>query len=301
MNPILPAYRTVNICYATNDAYAKYMMISLYSLMCNSSATRYYDVIVLSHDISNVYYEQAAKLMEHFPNFKVRFVDMTFFHHYVENKMSYYITPETNYRLAILGDLFRNYDKMLYLDCDVIVEDDVAKLFDTDLGDYALGGCIMIESIYLALSKKALFYKNAPINITNYFKNIVEIEHHENYINAGVALFNLNKCRSLVTLDDALNFLNSRELIYNDQDVLNKLFNNSMKLLDIRWNYTINIPQYANSIKPKIREKYEPLLRDKPGIIHFVSINKPWKGPCPLHEHFHHYEDLFNEFMITHD
>ncbi len=49
-----------------------------------------------------------------------------------------HITKAAFYRLRI-PSLLHNYDKVLYLDCDVIVRDDVTKLWEYDIEKYDVG------------------------------------------------------------------------------------------------------------------------------------------------------------------
>ena len=131
MQSIKPA--CVNICCACNDNYAPPLAVCLYSLLCNADKSRLYDIVVLHSDISNESREQLLRVGGLFPNCTLRLVDMTEFHERVKGCSGSYITAETNYRLAILGELFSEYDRVLYLDCDTIVEGDISQLFDTDL------------------------------------------------------------------------------------------------------------------------------------------------------------------------
>ena len=123
----------VNICCACNDNYAPPLAVCLYSLLCNADKSRLYDIVVLHSDISNESREHLLRVGGLFPNCTLRLVDMTEFHERVKGCSGSYITAETNYRLAILGELFAQYDRVLYLDCDAIVEGDISQLFDTDL------------------------------------------------------------------------------------------------------------------------------------------------------------------------
>ena len=51
MQPIVPAFSPVNICFATNGGYAPYLAVSLYSLLCNADKSRLYDIVVLCNDV----------------------------------------------------------------------------------------------------------------------------------------------------------------------------------------------------------------------------------------------------------
>ena len=287
----------IAVCYASDENYAPYMTVSIYSLMCNADKSRQYEIIILHRELSEQSKDKLLRLAEKFPNFTVRFADMSAVHDSVKDRISSYITAATNYRLFLPGEDFREYDRMVYIDSDTIVEGDISELYDTDLGEKAIGAAEMVEARHFIRTKKALFYEGQPYNFADYCTKILEIKHIKNYFNAGVILFDLKRCRKLTSDKAAVELLNRKKWIYNDQDTLNILFNDSVKMLDLKWNYTQNIEQYCTSPKPKIRELFRDAHRIGYGIIHFISGQKPWKADVPLGEHYHKYEKQLQEVI----
>ena len=171
MQSIKPAFSPVNICCACDENYAKPLAVCLYSLLCNADKSRLSDIVILHSDISPESQKPLLKLAEHFPCCSIRLVDMMDFRESVKDCTHSYITAETNYRLAILGELFSEYDRVLYLDCDTIVEGDISELFDTDLCGNAVGGAKAVDIGILRCSKKGFFIDNYLYNI--YEKNSV--------------------------------------------------------------------------------------------------------------------------------
>ena len=119
----------------------------------------------------------------------------------------------------------------------------------------------------------------------------------ENYFNAGVIHFDLKRCRKLTSHKTAVELLNSKKWHYNDQDTLNILFNESVKMLDLKWNYTNNIEQFCDSRKPTTRELYSDMRGTEYGVIHFISGQKPWNSDVILGEHYHRYEEKLQEVI----
>ena len=221
---------------------------------------------------------------------------MSDFHESVKDRHSSYITAETNYRLAILGELFGNYDRVLYLDCDIIVEGDVSELFDTDLCKNAVGGAEAMDIRVFMQTKRAFFIDDYPYNFKDYAEKFMGITHIERYFNAGVTLFDLKKCRELTSAEEAVELLNRRKWIFNDQDVLNMLFNESIFMLDIKWNYTTNIELGYND--PQVHKQFSDCYRREYGIIHYTSPNKPWNSDPPLEKHYRKYEKKLREEIL---
>ena len=293
MQPIVPAFSPVNICFAANGTYAPYLAVSLYSLLCNADKSRLYDIIVLCNDVPEESLERLRRIAAMFECCSLRFVDMSDFHMSVRDRHSSYITAETNYRLAILGELFSNYDRVLYLDCDTIVTGDISELYDTDLGGNAVGGAEAIDVRIFMHTKKSYFIDDYPYNFGGYAGKFMGIHHLERYFNAGVTLFDLKKCREITSADEAVELLNRRKWVYNDQDVLNMLFKDSVCMLDIKWNYTVNIESaYADAVMRKI---VSDCYRTEYGIIHYIGIRKPRNSKTPLDGYYHKYEKNLQE------
>ena len=299
MQPIAPAFSPVNICFACDDNYAPHLAVALYSLLCNANSDRFYDIIILFREISEENKERITRTGGLFPHCSVRFVNVSEFHDSVKDRVGSYITAATNYRLFLLGELFGKYDRMLYLDCDIIVTGDISELFDTDLGGKSIAAAKMAEARYYIRSKKAIFFEGMPYNFTDYCQKILEIRHMENYFYAGVILFDLKRCRKLTSHKAAVELLNSKKWRYNDQDTLNILFNDSVKMLDLKWNYTNNIEQFCSSPKPSIRELYSDARRTDYGVIHYASGKKPWNADVPLGEHYHKYNEKLQEVLYN--
>ena len=288
---------TVTLCYASNENYAPHMAVSIYSLMFNADRSRQYEIIILHNNISEQSKENIRRIAEKFPNLSVRFTDMAEYHNSVKDRTGSYITAETNYRLFILGELFAEYDRVLYIDCDNIIEGDISELYDMELGAKSVAAAEMVEARQYIRSKKAFFYEGKPYNFNDYCLKILGIRRVENYFNAGVILFDLKRCRKLTSDKAAVELLNSRKWLYNDQDVLNILFNDSVKMLDLKWNYTINIEQFCVSPVPTTRERYRDARRTEYGIIHYISASKPWNDDVPLGEYYHKYRNELQEVI----
>lgn len=297
MQRLTPAFKPVNICYATNAAYAPYLAVSMYSLLCNADKSRLYDIVILHSALPEDSTALLKRVGAHFPYCSVRMVDMTDFRESVKNCTHAYITAETNYRLAILGELFAEYDRVLYLDCDTIVEGDISELFDTDLCGKAVGGAEAVEARVFGMTKKGFFIDGCPYNFEDYAKKFMGITDLDHYFNAGVTLFDLKRCRKLTSAEAAVELLNKRKWMNNDQDVLNMLFTGSIYKLDQKWNYTTNIEYDISLRDPRLRKLFDDVRRSEYGIIHYTSGNKPWNSDVPLGEHYHKYDKELKEVL----
>lgn len=124
-------------------------------------------------------------------------------------------------RVVLTKLLPENIDKVLSLDVDTIVKDDISELWDMDIDDYYLSASI-------------------EPGRTNAEKQ---------YFNTGVALYNLKKIRE-DAIDDTLVWdLNHHKYPNIDQDAINKICAGKIKPMPPEYNYN----DYVE--RPKVPEK----------------------------------------------
>lgn len=291
MQPIQQAFEPVSICFASDDNYAPYLKVAIYSLLCNRNRERSYDIIILHKRISKEHQGEILGLADGKSGVSIRFVNVAEADRELQSDVGCYYAVETNYRLLLFSELFQNYRRMLYLDCDIIVTGDVGELFDVDLEGKSAAGVEDVGFRWLAYTKRAIFLDYKPYNVLNYCTDVLGIKDPGSYINAGVLLFDLEKCRQKVSFRDVVETLHSRNFFYNDQDVLNILLEGNIKQVDCKWNYMNNIAFYLECDRKEFRELYLDLRREDYRIIHYISAKKPWNGEVPMGEVWQKYAD----------
>ena len=275
MEPIQPAYIPVNLCFAANENYVGHLATALYSVLKNRDTGRLYDVLILHKDIS----EESQKRildMEKEGNVVIRFISMEPYEKLVAYDVGAYYSIETNYRLFLFGELFAKYDRMLYLDCDLIVEGDVGRLYDVELGECEAAAVRSEDFRLLSKIKKPIFMDRFPYNADNYRTDALGMKTPENYFNAGVIVMDLKKARQRLTQEQVFEILHRHKYYYNDQDVLNIVFDGRVKNVDCMWNYMTYIPEQLAKENENNRKLFEDLYREDPCIIHYTSAEKPW-------------------------
>ena len=291
MQPIQQAFEPVSICFASDDNYAPYLKVAIYSLLCNRNRERSYDIIILHKRISKEHQGEILGLADGKSGVSIRFVNVVEADRELQSDVGCYYAVETNYRLLLFPKLFQNYRRMLYLDCDIIVTGDVGELFDVDLEGKSAAGVEDVGFRWLAYTKRAIFLDNKPYNVLNYCTDVLGMKDPGGYVNAGVLLFDLEKCRQKVSFRDVVETLHSRNFFYNDQDVLNILLEGNIKQVDCKWNYMNNIAFYLECDRKEFRELYLDLYREDYRIIHYISAKKPWNGEVPMGEVWQKYAD----------
>ena len=282
----------VNICFAIDDNYAMYLKVALRSLLHNRNREFGYHVLILHTDVTKEHQDEIVKVAEKEEGVEVVFVDVTKEASLVHCDINSYMSIATTYRLLLLSDMFSHYEKILYLDSDLVVEGDISELFFCQMNDFPVAAVEETGFRQMSYAKKAVFINGSlPYNVDNYRTEALKMKHPERYFNAGVVLFDLKKCRECVTFEDVLNVVRSKNYFYNDQDILNILFDGQVCLLDYSWNYQNNVEAFLARRPELYGPMYSDVKREFPNVIHYVSSYKPWKDQVVLGEHYHKYED----------
>lgn len=176
------------------------------------------------------------------------------------------ISVATYYRLFILELLPQHIDKVIYLDCDIVVRGSLQELWNTDVADKALA---------------AVRYPDCPsmkrtcerLNMT------AEI----GYFNAGVLLMNLEYWRIHDLPKRYFDFISEGQcqLLQRDQDVLNAV--TGQETLSLPWKYNVmsNELELIKEIVSGEQLEYVRMLENlEPVIVHFSFRLKPWEFGC---------------------
>ena len=185
------------------------------------------------------------------------------------------------YIRLFIGDILpTNIDKILYLDCDIIVADNLRELWNTNIDNHSVAG---VADLHICYSRSEIF-RNLDYPSTKL------------YINTGVLLINLKYWRDANIVNTFLDFFKEKydRLKFHDQDIINGTLYDSKLLLPIRYNI-LNVYYYANNDRDISNNKEEvyAALRN-PAIIHFSSPEKPWLklSMHPLTSEFIRYRNI---------
>ena len=254
--PIIPIF------YACDDAFVKYTIVSLTSMIENASKDYIYDVHILITTVSDDMRER-TKALEN-DNFKISFDDTTKYLELMKTRLPLrdYYSKTTYYRFFI-AEMFPEYDKAIYIDSDTIVEGDISELYNHDLGDKYVGAC----------------HEQAMVQVDGYgtyVEKCMGIDRN-NYFNAGIMLINCDRFRRQKVLDQFIELLQVYDFkVTQDEDYLNVICHNNVYWLDQAW----NTEMFGEITFPE--EDYK--------IIHYIMVSKPWHyTDCRCGDHFWKY------------
>jgi len=270
-----PAFKNKNvgIILASSAYYAPYMAITIQSIITQATVGNNYDIIVLNREISIEDKDKIAQLAAQSTNVNIRYIDIAskladLHYNYREG-----YAPESFYRV-LLPYLLSHYDKVLYLDSDVIVLKDVAELYQTDIEGFLAGAVRDPDGIKCYFQN----YHNRQL----YMDQVLQLSDPTDYFQSGVMLMNLAEFRKQYTLEELVKRACDPEIIWGDQDVLNILCRGRVKYLDPSWNTIVD--GYGGRVRD-VREWapdwiYEGYMeaRKEPKIVHYAGV-QPWKDP----------------------
>lgn len=141
-------------------------------------------------------------------------------------------------------------ERVLYLDCDMLVRADIAELYETNLGERPIAAVRDTIGAFIANGRD--LRNNRDI-----------FDPADPYFNAGMVLIDTARWREADILGrmEAAHASGVMQRIYYDQDLLNLIFKRNWHQLPWRWN-TIDA-----------RHAHEGL---DPAILHYTGDTKPW-------------------------
>lgn len=277
----------VRVVFAVNDLYIPPFGVALHSLIRHADRNRQYKIFVLNEGIGNGHWKK-VKSMEQ-PNITIESVNVSEWMREHPIPTVNHLSKETTYRLLI-PKIFPQYDKILYLDSDLLIRKDIAELFDIDLEGAVFGASIA------RLFRWSYEYITEDLSL-----------RADKYFNCGVLLINNRLLGESNICEKGMRMLEEKRYPTQDQDVINILCQSpenvgKVKLIDGRWNVEWHhlYEEGAEVYIDAVRKGSLDLVKD-PFIIHYTGPQKPWNHPeLELAEYFWQEakETVFYEEML---
>jgi lipopolysaccharide biosynthesis glycosyltransferase len=161
----------------------------------------------------------------------------------------------TYFKLLLTDVLPAEVSRAVWLDCDLLVTQDLADLWDTELKGFA-AAAVQDMLVPLASSRGGISRRSE-----------VGIEDDSHYFNAGVMLIDVNRWRDDRVSWNALDHLRRRwkSVIFWDQEGLNVALAGKWMELPSGWNCNVSLPSHRSTAR-----------NDDRGILHFAGMLKPW-------------------------
>lgn len=250
--------KQMNILYCCDTNYAIPMTVSITSIFENnkdSSVTVYVFYSSLSEDQKQ---KLSALSQQYNKTISLIFIE----EHYFKTAPTLRWTKEAYYRLLVTELLPQNLDRILYLDCDTIINKSLSTLFDFDL-----------KNKYIAALKTEMEYKN--------FGPRLNLLNPGDYYQSGVLLFDFQKVKQILNYKESIKVIHSlgENLKVVDQDVINVMFYNKIASLPTIYNND-EITNFYRNNKLRILNYIDKKFTQDTVVFHYAA-GKPWNNLFP--------------------
>lgn len=253
----------VNIVFSSDDNYAQHTAVAMASILLNTSNPAKIRFFIIDDGITDDKKSKIKGTAEGLQS-TVEFIT-------VKNKqlMQGFVSGEISracyFRIDIPNILPAEVTKVIYLDCDLLLYDDIQILWNTDIGDYPLAAVCD----YGIMASKRLRRQKAKC---------IGLPYKADYFNSGVLIMNLDAWRKADYSSKVIEIVQKNKFPNHDQDALNKVFMNNWYVLPLRWNV---IPPVFNLfmkiLKSELLRKNAVEAKKNPAIFHYAGGYKAWE------------------------
>lgn len=253
----------INIVLATDKNYAQHAAVTITSILCNTTQQSNILFYIIDDNIDD---DNKTKLQDTVKQFNSNII----FVKIPENSLNQVfvsggITRAAYFRLAIPNILPKTVNKVIYLDCDLIVLDDIVNLWNLDMCQKPVAAT---EDFGILSSTSKCREKEINLNWKKEYS----------YFNSGVLLIDVMLWRKNNYASQLIELVQTHKFRHHDQDALNYLFMNNWTSLPLCWNV---IPPVFNMnlsiIKNKIMRQNALKALNNISIIHYAGGYKPWE------------------------
>lgn len=275
----------MNILFSSDDNYAKHLGVAMYSLMIHTPKAKKLNFFIVDNHISGANVAKLKQVVRDFSNSNIRFISFDTFAKELVLDMPWPISMSAYARLFAAEMLPKELDRILYLDCDMVINHDLSELWNIDLQGKCIG------AVQDQVSPK--------------IKESVGLSSKDRYFNSGLLLIDLRKWRTLNIGKQAIDFirLHGGRVIHHDQGVLNGLLHdNGWLRLPLKYNVmTIHymmdqhkIVRYFSDFSVFYSQEEVSVAKYYPCVIHFTPsfTSRPWEQNCK-----HPLRALYNIFL----
>ena len=268
----------INIVFASDNNYAQHTAVAMASVLVNTKVPQRIQFYLIDDEIQPGNKEKITKTVQNLGG-NIEFIKIKncrLEDCYVSGELS----RASYFRLDIANILDKSIEKIIYLDCDLLVYDDIEKMWQLDMGGKPVAATCDLGIMASARVRKQ---KN----------KFIGLPFDAPYFNAGVLIMDLKKWRDGNYAEAIIALATQNKYPNHDQDALNKFFMNNWQEIPLRWDV---IPPVFNLFlkivtKPDLRKKaIEAKLN--PAIFHYAGGYKPWE--YEIHDGFN---DKYYEYL----
>lgn len=266
----------IHIAFNIDNNYVQHCAVTMVSLFKNNPEEQF-TIHIVSDGLADEGKTALCQLAESYRS-TVRYYspDPEALKGFTIRKFSKRISMATYYR-CILADLLpQNLDKVLYLDCDIVVTGNISPFWNTPI-DHT--GVAAVEDTGC---REAQRYE------------ILQYPMQDSYFNAGVLLINLDYWRRHQVGQACISYFHTypERILFNDQDLLNSILHDQKELVGLEWNVQDGFYRNTTAFGQEWHKDHAHVLKH-PTILHYTN-RKPWNydSQHPLRNLYFDYLDL---------
>ncbi len=277
----------VPICFSANDKYVPFLSVELASIIDHSSPNTNYDIVILTTGISDENQFNLLSQIKQHPNFSIRFVNVGpaiyGYNFYLDARLTNTKYSSEIYFRILAPTVMQEYDYVIFCDADLVFLDDIAKLYQFKPETNLVASVRDYEGIANCYNNN---YERTKYRITE-----LGIKSFDNYFVSGVIILNIEKFNNLFSEKELLDLAVSKKWVQYDQDLLNFICKDDVKIIDAEWNFVEDIDNIYHSLPTKLLSEYEQSEKE-PKVIHYSGNRKPWINiSSKYNKHFWNYSE----------
>lgn len=253
----------VDIALISDKNFINQVIITITSLYLNSNKNVKYNIYVLCNDVD---LENQQKLKSYSKdNINIYTIDaQDYIKDLPEFKNGNWHVNKSAIIKFYLPIIFKDLDKILYLDSDILILKDLDELNNIDIKDYYISA--VVDGFTHIINKEYLLKHKI---------------YNKVYFNSGVMLLNLKKMRENNITEKLIDYRINNKTFCMDQDALNFVMGAKFKKLDYKYNLQMTILEKNKfedfcKIYNDCSSKNKKEIIKNACILHFADERKPW-------------------------
>ncbi len=239
------------------------LCVALKSLMINTSDHHFYEIIILSYRLTDGMKENLMQTAQGYANVKIKILKMdTVMEECLPDGYNEFVVTKT--LQVMIPDICKNYQKVIYLDSDLVIHTDIYQLMHTDLHGHMIGAAPDIGIMLMQYDLK-------ENDMKKHIQSILNIQNLREYFSTGVLVMDMELLRKKVTVDITAKYFSIYRWPLLNRDIWVELCRKDVCFLDQRWNLMVQRKEDLEQWKhTKLGKKYMEYLKT-PRIIHYIQ------------------------------
>lgn len=266
--------RNMHVVYASDNRFAEILGVSLTSLYENNKAMEQINIYLLNSGISPFNKTRLNSLSEKYGRSPIQWLEAKNISEELHMDVAIDRGSLSQYaRLFVSSVLPPSFTRVLYLDCDIIIDKSLEELWNLDMHGKT------IAALKDAFSK--------------WYRMNIGLEPNDIMFNSGVMLIDLEKWKEQKVEEKLMKFISSKngKIQQGDQGALNAVLTHDTYCFEPRFNsitifYDFNYKELITYRKPPKGYYSEEQVKEAiehPMIIHFTTSflsRRPWIEGC---------------------